>query len=277
MALTSALRRSSRDSGETPSTLRRHINLTLELAWTQFKLKYTGSVLGYFWSLLKPLMLFSIMYAIFVVLFKQRSNEFALQLLVGVVIFTFFTDATGVAMSSIAGAGHLIRKAYFPRGILVVASTITALLTMMINLTLIIAVATPLGHLHFGLRSLALPLLLVELYALALGFAFLLSALFVFYRDLGHIWEIVTQVLFYASAIVYPSTAVPARFRGIFFLNPLAQVIEDVRHAIVIDVVPWTATYVGPRLLVPLGLTVAVLGVGLLVFRRLTPVFAEYL
>ncbi len=277
MPLTSALRRSPRDAADTPSTLRRHINLTLELAWTQFKLKYTGSVLGYFWSLLKPLMLFSIMYAIFVVLFKQRANEFALQLLVGVVVFTFFTDATGVAMSSIAGAGHLIRKAYFPRGILVVASTISALLTMMINLTLIIVVATPLGHLHFGIRSLALPLLLVELYVLSLGFAFLLSSLFVFYRDLGHIWEIVTQVLFYASAIVYPSTVVPARFRGFFFINPVAQIVEDVRHAIVIQVVPWTAGYVGLRALIPLGLTVSILGFGLLVFRRLTPVFAEYL
>jgi ABC-2 type transport system permease protein len=259
------------------STLRRHVNLTLELAWTQFKLKYTGSVLGYFWSLLKPLMLFSILFAIFVVLFKQRTNEFALQLLVGVVVFTFFTDATGVAMSSIAGAGHLIRKAYFPRAILVVASTITALLTMMINLTLIVVVATSLGHLHFGLYSAVLPLLLIELYGLALGFAFLLSSLFVFYRDLGHIWEIVTQVLFYASAIVYPVVAVPARFRGLFFINPLAQVVEDVRHAIVISVVPWTADYVGVRVLVPVGITAIVLVAGLLVFRRLTPVFAEYL
>lgn len=276
MALTSALRPPA-SAPESASTLRRHVNLTLELAWTQFKLKYTGSVLGYFWSLLKPLMLFSILYAIFVVLFKQRSNEFALQLLVGVVVFTFFTDATGVAMSSIAGAGHLIRKAYFPRAILVVASTITALLTMMINLTLIIAVATPLGHLHFGLYSAALPLLLIELYGLALGFAFLLSSLFVFYRDLGHIWEIATQVLFYASAVVYPVAAVPARFRGLFFINPLAQIVEDVRHAIVIEVVPWTADYVGFRLLVPIGITATVLVVGLLVFRRLTPVFAEYL
>ncbi|HEX4578411.1 MAG TPA: ABC transporter permease [Candidatus Dormibacteraeota bacterium] len=276
MALTSALRPPA-SAPEAVSTLRRHVNLTLELAWTQFKLKYTGSVLGYFWSLLKPLMLFSILFAIFVVLFKQRTNEFALQLLVGVVVFTFFTDATGVAMSSIAGAGHLIRKAYFPRAILVVASTITALLTMMINLTLIVVVATPLGHLHFGLYSAVLPLLLVELYALALGFAFLLSSLFVFYRDLGHIWEIVTQVLFYASAIVYPVVAVPERFRGLFFINPLAQVVEDVRHAIVISVVPWTADYVGVRILVPLGITAIVLVAGLLVFRRLTPVFAEYL
>jgi ABC-2 type transport system permease protein len=158
-----------------------------------------------------------------------------------------------------------------------VASTITAVLTMTINLTLIIVVATPLGHLHFGLYSAVLPLLLVELYALALGFAFLLSSLFVFYRDLGHIWEIATQVLFYASAIVYPATAVPARFRPYFFVNPLAQIVEDVRHAIVISVVPWTADYVGFRLLLPLGLTAVVLVAGLLVFRRLTPVFAEYL
>ena len=275
MALTSALRRPSGDVAGTPSTLRRHVNLTLELAWTNFKLKYTGSVLGYVWSLLKPLMVFSVLYVIFVVLFKQTANEFALQLLVAIVLFTFFTEATGVAMGSIAGAGHLIRKAYFPRSILVVAATITSLITMSINLALIMAIAAPLGHLHFGVRTLALPLLLVELYALALGVAFLLAALFVFYRDLGHIWEVVTQVLFYASAIVFPITRVPAGIRPIFFLNPLAQIVEDVRHAVVIPVVPWTGGYVGAGAVFPVLITVVLLVLGLYVFRRLTPVFAE--
>ncbi len=259
------------------STLRRNLNLARELAWTQFKLKYTGSVLGYLWSLVKPLMLFSIMYAIFVVFFHQHSNEFPLQLLVGIVFFTFFTDCTGAAMVAIAGNAHLIRKAFFPRWILIIASSMTATMTFLINLTLIVAVATPLGHLHLGLRTFAVIPLLVELYVLALGLSFLLSSLFVFYRDLGHIWDISTQVLFYGSAVVYPITTVPARYRGLFLASPLTQIIEDARHALVISTVPWSASLVGVRFLIPIAISGGLLLLGLLVFRRLAPVVAENL
>lgn len=280
-----------------PTTWQRNFNLARELAWTQFKLKYTGSVLGYVWSLVKPLMLFSIMYAIFVVFFKQQSNEFPLQLLVGIVFFTFFTDCTSAAMVALAGNAGLLQKAYFPRWILIIASSMTATMTFLINLTLIIIIATPLGHLHLSLRSFAVIPILAELYVLALGLAFLLSTLFVFYRDLGHIWEISTQVLFYASAIVYPVSRVPARFVLPFFINPLAQIIEDVRHALVTSDAPWSAnvvsqelvvknpvtqqttttvlSHVGPFVLVPIGICIAFLVVGVLVFRRLSPVVAE--
>jgi ABC-2 type transport system permease protein len=255
----------------------RNVNLARELAWTQFKLKYTGSVLGYLWSLVKPLILFSIMYTIFVVLFHQRAHEFALQLLVGIVVFTFFTDCVGAGMSSIAANGNLIRKAFFPRSILVIASSLTAAMTFVINMTLIVVIATPLGHLSLGLRSMAVVPLVLELYVLALGLSLLLASLFVFYRDLGHIWEIFSQVLFYGSAVVYPATLVPARWTGIFFINPMAQIIEDVRHALVIPDAPWTSTYVGAKIAIPIFLTVTLLAGGLVVFRRLTPVFAENL
>ena len=258
-------------------SFQRNVNLARELAWTQFKLKYTGSVLGYLWSLVKPLILFSIMYTIFVVLFHQRANEFALQLLVGIVVFTFFTDCVGAGMSSIAANGHLIRKAFFPRSILVIASSMTAAMTFLINMTLIVVIAAPLGHLHLGLRSLAVVPLVLELYVLALGLSLLLASLFVFYRDLGHIWEIFSQVLFYGSAVVYPATLVPARWRDLFFVNPMSQIIEDVRHALVIPDVPWTVNYVGSEIAIPIILAIMLLGLGLVVFRRLTPVFAENL
>jgi ABC-2 type transport system permease protein len=267
----------SRAPTPVPSTFRRNFNLTRELAWTQFKLKYTGSVLGYLWSLVKPAMLFSIMYAIFVVFFHQRAHEFPLQLLVAIVVFTFFTECVGAGMVSIATSGHLIRKAFFPRWILVLASSMSAAMTFVINFALIIAVATPLGHLHLGLRSLLVIPLIGELYILALGLALLLASLFVFYRDLIHIWEIVSQVLFYGSAIVYPVTTVPPRFTGVFFINPLAQIIEDVRHAVVVPDAQWTAFYIGPRVVIPIAISFALLGVGVLVFRRLSPVFAENL
>lgn len=259
------------------STLRKNTALVRELAWTQFKLKYTGSVLGYLWSLLKPAMLFGIMYLIFGVVFNQRANEFALQLLVGIVLFTFFTECTSVGMGSIVGNGGLIQKAYFPRAVLVVASSMTAAMTFLINFVLIVAIATPLGHLHPGLRSLAVIPLVLEIYLLALGLSLLLSSLFVFYRDLGHIWEILTQVLFYASAVVFPITLVPARFHALLFINPLAQIIEDVRHALVISVVPTTASSVGAVALIPIGISIGLFVIGALVFRALSPSFAENL
>ncbi|MGH7687385.1 MAG: ABC transporter permease [Candidatus Dormibacteria bacterium] len=259
------------------SDFARNAALIRELAWTQFKLKYTGSVLGYLWSLLKPAMLFSIMYAIFVVLFKQRAHEFAVQLLVGIVIFTFFTECTGTAMSSIAGNPGLIQKAFFPRWVLVVASSMTAAMTFVINLTLIVVVAAPLGHLQLGLRSLfAIPLVL-ELYVLSLGLSLLLASLFVFYRDLGHIWEILTQVIFYASGIVYPITLVPVRFHGLFFINPVAQIIEDVRHVIVVPDAASSIASVHALAAVPVALSIGLLVLGLFTFRWLSPTFAESL
>jgi ABC-2 type transport system permease protein len=256
---------------------RLNANLTRELAWTQFKLKYTGSVLGYVWSLLKPMLLFSVMYTIFVVLFRQRANDFPVQLLVGIVLYTFFTDTVSTGMGAIAGNAHLIRKAYFPRSILVISSSLTASMTFLINLTLIVAITTPIGQLHPGVRSLAVIPLVAELMALALGMAFILSALFVFYRDLGHIWEIFSQVLFYASAVVYPASLVPGHWRALFFINPVAQVIEDIRHALVISAAPWTGSLVGIRVAIPIAISVGVLVTGITVFRKLTPSFAENL
>lgn len=263
---------------ERMSTMAKNMALVREIAWTQFKLKYTSSVLGYLWSLLKPAMLFAVMYVIFVQVFKQTANDFAVQLLVGIVLFTFFTECTGVGLGSIVGNGGLIQKAYFPRWVLVAASSLTAAMTFVINLVLIVAIATPLGHLHPGVRSLAVIPLVLELYLFALGLSLLLSSLFVFYRDLGHIWEILTQVLFYASAVVFPIARVPARFLPPFFgINPLAQIIQDVRHALVTDAVPSVASSVGALSLVPIATSLGLFVVGALVFRALSPSFAENL
>lgn len=259
------------------SSFSKNFALARELAWTQFKLKYTGSVLGYLWSLLKPVMLFAVLYTIFVVLFKQKAHEFGLQLLVGIVLFTFFVESTGTAMSSIAGNAGLIQKAYFPRSILVIASTMTAGMTFVINFALIVLIAAPLGHLQLSLASLyAIPLTL-ELYLLALGLSLILSSLFVFYRDLGHIWEILTQVIFYASAVVYPVLLVPKRFQPVFFLNPMAQIIADVRHVVVVPDAPSAASLVGAVAIIPILISVGLFVCGLLLFSRLSPAFAESL
>lgn len=269
-------------AGRPPAgSLRWHWSLTRELAYTQFKLKYTGSILGYLWSLVNPLMLFGILYLVFVHVLKigGASPNFPLQLLVAVFIYTYFSEATSVAVSSVAGSGHLIRKAYFPRAILVVAASMTATMTFLINLALVIVIAAPLHLITLGARSLAAPLYLVELYLLVLGLSLLLSALFVFYRDIGHIWAIILQVLFYGSAVLYPFDLIPGKILPtIIAVNPIAQVIEDMRHVVVTPAAPWVMTRTGWALYwVPFAIVASTLALGAWVFRRMSPRFAESL
>jgi ABC-2 type transport system permease protein len=257
------------------------VNLTRELAITTFKLKYTGSVLGYAWSLVKPLLIFGMTYLVFAVfLLRGRTTpaqNFPVQLLLGIVVWTFIADATGSSVSAIAGNAHILRKAYFPRWILVVASTLSATMTLAVNLSLMLLVGIPLGWYHAGLQTLLLPLLFVELYMLIAGIGMLLSALFVFYRDLGHVWEILLQLLFYASAIVFPFSLVPVRFRVLMAFNPFAQIIEDMRRALVTPLIPWTSDVVGWFVVVPIAAVVIAFALGFFVFHRLSPKFGEAL
>ncbi|MGH7722917.1 MAG: ABC transporter permease [Candidatus Dormibacteria bacterium] len=264
---------------ERPTAFQSNLNLTRELAVTAFKLKYTGSVLGYAWSLVKPLLIFGMTYLVFAVFLLKgrtsRSENFPVELLLGVVVWTFFADATVSSVSAIAGNGHMIRKAYFPRWIPVIASTLSATMTLAVNMSLMFAVGIPLGWFQTGWHTLLLPLLFVELYFLVVGIALLLSALFVFYRDLGHVWEISLQLLFYGSAIVFPFTLIPARFRTLLAFNPMAQIVEDMRRAVVTTAIPWSGQILGGWTVVPFLAVLAVFGLGFYVFRRLTPRFGE--
>jgi len=264
-----------------PSAWRSNLNLTRELAVTTFKLKYTGSVLGYAWSLVKPLLIFGMTYLVFAVfLLRGRTSpaeNFPVQLLLGIVVWTFIADATLSSVSAIAGNAHILRKAYFPRWILVVASTLSATMTLVVNIMLMLVIGIPLGWFHISLATLLLPLLFVELYLFVVGVGMLLSALFVFYRDLGHVWEILLQLLFYASAIVFPFGLIPVRFRLLIAFNPLAQIIEDMRRSLVSPLIPWTANVLGGFLVVPIVAVIIIFGLGFLVFHRLSPKFGEAL
>ena len=265
------------------SIFQRNLNLVRELSITSFKLKYTGSALGYVWSLVKPLMLFGIMYLVFSILLRAGKGawDFPVQLLIAIVAWTFFTEATSTAMNAVAGNGDLIRKAYFPRWILVVASTTSALLTLAINTVLVVIITFALGNLDLTWLSLLAPLYYLELIVLVLGLSMLLSSLFVFFRDLGHIWEILSLVLFYGSAVVFPFEIIYthskklADFAG---LNPVAQIITDLRHVLVEpDKIPSMASLIGPLAYIPIAITIAVFILGFVVFNRLTPKFAESL
>jgi ABC-2 type transport system permease protein len=256
----------------------RYWSLVRELSITNFKLKYTGSVLGYVWSLLKPLAYFAVLYTIFVVIFRQTQDDFGLQLLLAVVVFTFFAECTSSGLGSIAGNGHLIRKATFPMSVLVISTSVTALFTFLINLTLVMVVTLVVGKLHVGWQTLAVLPLLVELYILALGVGMILASVYVFYRDVGHVWEVLSQLLIYACGVVFPATKVPAHLRNIYFLDPLAQNIEDLRHALITPAAQWSVGLTNPAVYAgALVLAITCFGIGLLLFRRLAPSFAESL
>lgn len=213
---------------------RRNRILLRELVITDFKLRYQGSVLGYLWSLLKPLMLFAILYVVFVGFFKlgKGVEHYPVYLLLGIVMWTFFTEATLQGMSAIVSQGGLIRKINFPKYIIVISGTISALINLLINLVVVFFFLIINGvDLHWSL--LVLPLNIIELYIFSLAMAFLLSAMYVKFRDISHIWEVVLQGAFYATPILYPVSMVVTFspiVAKVLLLNPIAQIIQDARY-----------------------------------------------
>jgi ABC-2 type transport system permease protein len=255
--------------------------LTREIAVTSFKLKYAGSALGYMWSLMRPLMIFGMLYLVFALfLLRGRTapgENFPVELLVGIIAWTFFAEATTASVSAVVANAEVLRKALFPRWILVVASVMSAVMTLVVNFSLILVVGLILHWYVIGWQTLLVPVLLLELVLLSLGVGMFLASVFVYYRDVGYIWEILQLLLFYASAILFPLSIVPAHLQGWVALNPLAQIIEDMRRALVSSKIPWSASVLGGGLAIPLVAVCLSLVVGTIVFKRLSRHFGERL
>lgn len=254
--------------------------LLRELVITDFKLRYQGSVLGYAWSLLKPLFLFAIMYVVFGVLVKLGSiQHYAVYLLLGIVLWTFFSEATNQGMSSIIARGDIIRKINFPKYIIVISTTISALVNLVLNLV-IVAVLMLLNGVELHFSALLLPLYIIEIYVFALGLSFFLSALNVKYRDTGHIWEIIMQAAFYATPIIYPLSVVIQKSQvaaQILMLNPVAQAIQDARYELITrESVTPSQLFSNPLYIaIPFVIVVATLLIGALYFKKNSRYFAE--
>ncbi len=257
--------------------------LLKELTKTDFKLRYQGSVLGYLWALLRPMMMFAILYVVFAKLLKFGSDipHYPVYLLVGTTFWSFFTECTSQGIQAIVGRGDLIRKICFPRYIVVVSATLTAVINVLINLVVIVIFAL-IDGITPSWTWLLVPLLVLELYALALGISFLLGAINVKYRDITSIWDVFIQALFYAVPIIYPVTMVAATSvtaAKIILLNPISQIIQDLRYCLVTTETITTWSYVGTEhfvwKLVPLCIVVIVLTWGSYYFRKKSKKFAE--
>lgn len=216
---------------------RRNRILLRELVITDFKLRYQGSVLGYLWSLLKPLMLFAIMYIVFVrfLRFGAGLDHFAVSFLFGIILWTFFNEATSQGMQAIVSRGDLIRKISFPKYIIVLSGTISALINLVFNL-IVVFIFMLLDGVDFKWTALLVPFSIFELYILALAIAFFLSAAYVKFRDVSHIWEVVLQGAFYATPVFYPIQMVlgfSLLAAQLLLINPIATIIQDSRYNLI--------------------------------------------
>lgn len=265
-----------------PRVLNRKNRILLkELTKTDFKLRYQGSVLGYLWALLRPLMMFAIMYIVFAKLLKIGNDipHYPVYLLCGTTMWSFFTECTAQGIQAIIIRGDLLRKISFPKYIVVVASTLTAVINMSINLVVIIIFALINGVTPSLSWLLAIPAIL-ELYLLSLGLAFLLGSINVKYRDITSIWDVIVQALFYAVPIIYPITMVATTSElaaKIILLNPIAQSIQDIRYGLITQetITTWNFLHNPVAILLPLFIVIVILISGALVFRQKSKFFAE--
>ena len=265
-----------------PRVLNRKNRILLkELTKTDFKLRYQGSVLGYLWALLRPLMMFAILYIVFAKLLKIGNDipHYPVYLLCGTTMWSFFTECTSQGIQAIVNRGDLLRKISFPKYIVVVSATLTAVINMLINLVVIIIFALINGVTPSPTWLLAIPAI-IELYLLSLGLAFLLGSINVKYRDITSIWDVFVQALFYAVPIIYPISMVATTSEiaaKIILLNPIAQSIQDIRHSIITaeTVTTWNVLDHPVLIIIPLALVVLVLIFGALTFRHKSKFFAE--
>ncbi|MDB5180422.1 MAG: Transport permease protein [Candidatus Saccharibacteria bacterium] len=253
--------------------------LLRELVSTDFKLRYQGSILGYAWSLLKPLMLFVILYVVFVYFLRigQDIEHFPVYLLLGIVLWNFFSEMTSQSLGSIVGRGDLIRKIRIPRWIIVFSSSISALINLGLNL-LIVVIFMVINGVEPSLSILLLPLNILEIYIFALGVSLFLAAAYVRFRDISYVWEVVLQAGFYATPILYPLSMVTIDIvQKLLLLNPVAQAIQYARYNVVTtETITSSTLFSNPLyILFPMILSIIVLILGVMYFKKHSRYFAE--
>jgi ABC-2 type transport system permease protein len=225
-----------------PRTLKANLAILGELARTDLKIRFQGSFLGYLWTLLKPFAFFAVLYLVFTVFMRGGDDPyFSLKLLLGIIIWTFLSDCTLVGMNAFLWKPHLVTKVYVPRIIIVTSSTLVSFVLLLLNLVAYLGF-----HLIFGPSPLFganaflfIPYVLL-LYCFGLGLALPLSVILVRIRDLQHIWEIVLQMGFWLTPIIWGFHNLPPRAKAhqalvqrVAMLNPMARIIEFSRHALV--------------------------------------------
>jgi ABC-2 type transport system permease protein len=263
-------------------------HLTYNIARNEFKLRFFGSALGYLWQLVRPLLLFGVLYLFFTQVAEVNNQStpaqrfYGAQLLGSIVLFTFFAEATAGAVRSVVDRENLVRKIQFPRMVIPLSVVLLASFNLALNLVVVLGFALIEG-VRPTLSWLELPLIVGLLAVFATGIAMLLSALFVRLRDIQPIWEVVSQILFYCSPVIISVVTVQEKasltLLHIYMLNPLAVVFQQFRHAIITHATPSAGEALGSwtALIWPVAIVLAIFALGFWVFNRAAPLVAENL
>jgi ABC-2 type transport system permease protein len=275
--------------------VRRFVELTLTLARTDFKLRYFGSVLGYVWSLMRPLLFFGVLYVVFTKVFRLGKGipHYAVYLLTAIVLWNYFIEVTAGSVPSLVAREGMLRKVRFPRMVIPLAVSLTALFNLAMNFIAVFIFALANGVLP-KLSWLEMIPIIGAYVVLATGVGMLLSALFVRYRDVQPIWEVLSQALFYLSPIIYTVAYLRALgFQRVALLNPIAMLNTQMGHAVIgstaltgssgaaygPDAFPSAASVAGSyaHLLPSMAILVGVFCLGWWVFIHEAPRVAEHL
>jgi ABC-2 type transport system permease protein len=259
---------------------RRFTELLYLISVTEFKKTYFGTVLGYVWSLLRPLLLFAVLLFVFTKVIRIGADveHYPVLLLFNVVLFGFFSEATQTAVTSVVNQESIVRKTQFPRLVIPLSVVVTSLFNLGVNLVVVAVFVVA-----FGVSPqwgwLLFPLILAALFVFATAVSLLLSSLYVRFRDTAIIWGVVAAALFYATPVLYPIEAVPSAYRDLVVLNPLTPLFEQARHWVIDPGAPGAVSAAGgwTHLLAPLSLFVAICAIAAWYFNREAPRIAEEL
>jgi ABC-2 type transport system permease protein len=258
---------------------RRFWDLLWLISLQQFRLQYRTSVLGYAWTLLRPLALFGVLYFVFAKILRYGGTieNYPLLLLFGIMLFQFFADGTGTAMGAMVRGENLVRKMHFPRIVIPLSVVISAAMTAVMNLIVALIFVLCFGG-SFHLTWFLLPIAFVALTILTTGVSLLLCTTFVLFRDVGQIWIVAIRALFYMTPILYPLESAPAQFHTLLVLNPLAPIITEAKNWVISPDAPGVLETVGwPALLASTAIGVGICVLGVVMFVRQAPRVAERL
>jgi ABC-2 type transport system permease protein len=269
-----------------PSALGGGWRRALELLWmiaiTDFKKTYFGTALGYLWSLLRPLLLFAVLVEVFTKVIRLGSSvpHYPVLLLMNIVLFGFFQEATIMAVSSVVSQEAIVRKTQFPRLVIPLAVVLTSLFNLMLNLVVVVIFL-----LGFGVTPtwtwLLFPIVVALLTGITTAVAMIVSSLYPRFRDVSIIWTVFSTALFYATPILYPISSLSAHptLRHLILLNPLAPIFELARKWVIQPSAPSPAAAAGGslELLAPLAIYVVICVVAVWIFNREAPQIAEQL
>ena len=240
------------------------------LAKTDFKLRYHGSILGYLWVLLKPLMIFTVLNFVFSTMFGA-GGTYSLELLVGLMLYFFFAEGTSAGMNSLLSKSQLVTKIYVPRWTIIVASTINATLIFLMNLIVIAFFFVVKGFVPSFASIFIFFVFSVFIYILILSFSLIAAPLYVKFRDVAMIWEVLLMIIMYASPIIYPLSTLPVKYHIILLLNPLAFIVHYTKEALIHNHFAISQQYV----FIFSSIVIFVFALGIYSYRKLIPKVAE--